>query len=191
MTTLAERAADAKAKLEAQNPANPAGATPAERKRIPLSVPQRKLEIPEIPGYYLHWFKGTAARLQQAERAGFEYVSEDEVQLNSVGIGGDASKTGNTDLGSRVSIVEGGELDGSGNAVRMYLMKQKLEYHYEDQAIIEKRNDSVAEALTTSYAQGQVGGRVEGETAIDSCLRYVDPKRSKVPDLFRKKSLRR
>jgi len=190
MTDLAQKAAEAKSKMDGQNPGSLPGKTVGERKRIPLSVPQRKLEVPEIPGYYLRWFKGLL-RVAQAQRASFEFVSPEEVALNEISLGGDGGKTGNTDLGDRVSIIEGGELDGSGNAVRMYLMKQKLEYYYEDQAIAQKRNDSVAEALTAGYAQGQVGGRAEGETAMDAGLRYVDPKRSRVPDLFKKKSSRK
>jgi hypothetical protein len=170
-----------------ENPTVRIGETPAARKRIPLSVPQRKLEVAPIPGYYLRWFRGTPARLAQAERAGFEFVDEDEVQMNSTHLGGNALHTGSTDLGTRVSVIEGSETDGAGQAVRMYLMKQKLEYYHEDAKTIQARNDLVADALTTGYRQGQVGGQAPGETAADVNLRYVDPKRTKVPDLFRKK----
>lgn len=191
MSALEQKAAEARAKMERQNPTASPDKTAAERKRIPLSVPQRKLEVPEIPGYHLRWIRGTTTRLAQAERAGYDYVSPEEVQLNDVLLGGDGSKTGSTDMGSRVSVVEGGETDGTGNAIRMYLMKQKQEHYNEDQEIAQKRNDSVADALTASYAQGRVGGRAEGETMEDLASRYVDPKRSRVPELFRKKSGRR
>ena len=190
MSTIAEKAAAAKAKMDTQNPGAAPGRVEGERKRIPLSVPQRKLEVPDIPGYSLRWIRGTAQRLAQAERAGFEYVEEEEAQLNAVSLGGDASKSGNTDLGSRVSIVEGGEVGDDGQAIRMYLMKQKLEYFHEDQEIVQRRNDSVAEALTAGYTQGRVGGQAEGETPEDLSRRYVDQKRSRVPDLFRKKARR-
>ena len=167
------------------------GSNPAEGRqtlgRIPLSVPQRKLEVPDIPGYYLRWFRGTAQRLAQAERAGFDYVTPDEIQLNNVTLGGDARKDGNTDLGSRVSVVEGSEVDGGGQAVRLYLMKQKMEHFKEDQAIIQDRNDQIADALTANFKQGTIGGRDQGETAEDSKQRYVDPRRTRVPDLFKRK----
>jgi hypothetical protein len=155
--------------------------------RIPLSGPQRKLEVPKIPGYHLRWFRGTAQRLKQAEQAGFEYVSADEVQLSELSLGGDASKTGNTDMGSRVSVVEGGDVDIGGQAVRMYLMKQKLEHFREDAAILQERNDSIADTLTAAYRTGTVGGKDQGETAEDLAQRYVDPKRTRVPELFRRK----
>ena len=171
-----------------ENPSVLPGKEPGARKRIPLSVPQRKLEVTEIPGYYLRWFRGTSVRLAQAERAGFEFVSPEEVELNNHDLGGDAVSSGSTDLGTRVSIIEGSEVDGSGQAVRMYLMKQKLEHYHEDVQIIQDRNDKVVEALTVGYRQGQVGGQASGETAGDAANRYVDPKRSKLPDLFRKKT---
>lgn len=189
MSKLDEAAAKAKEQMQGSNPSVSTGKTVGERVRIPLSVPQRKLEVPEIPGFHLRWFTGTPDRLAQAERAGFVFVAPEEVQLNSLSLGGDAKKDGNTDMGSRVSVVNG-EVGGDGQATRLYLMKQPMEFYKEDQAILDKRNDGIAEALTTAYTRGQVGGQDRGETAEDASLRYVDRKRSKVPDLFRKKSPR-
>lgn len=174
------------AKLEKSNPSNAPGRTAGEMKRVPLSLPVQKLQVPEIPGYHLHWFRGTGARLQQAERAGFEFVHPSEVQLSDLGLGGDASKAGNTDMGSRVSVVAG-DTDEGGQALRLYLMKQKMEYYLEDLALAQKRNDSVADALTAGYRQGTVGGTAPGEQQEDMRTRYVDPKRSRLPDLFRRK----
>lgn len=185
--SLEQAAEKAKAKMQGSNPSVTPEKPVGERTRIPLSVPERKLEVPEIPGYRLRWFRGSPQRLAQAQRAFYEFVTPDEVQLNNVVIGGDAKKDGNSDLGSRVSVIEGSETDGAGQAMRLYLMKQKEEYWKEDQALIQGRNDSIAEALTASYATGQVGGRAEGETMEDASRRYVDPKRSRMPELFRKK----
>lgn len=188
MTTLQEKAAEASAKMQKENPSIEATKPlAAERRRIPLSVPTRKLEVPAIPGYHLHWFRGTPQRLAQAERAGFEFVGEDEVELNNLSLGGDATKAGNSDLGSRVSVIEGSEVDGGGQAVRMYLMKQKMDFHTEDMKIAQARNDSVADALTAAYRTGTVGGVDSGERREDLQSRYVDPKRTRVPDLFRRK----
>ncbi len=184
MTDLTDAAAQAKAKMQNQNPS---AAKNAPRARIPLSVPQRKLEVPPIPGYYLRWFRGTPQRLAQAEQAGYVFVHPDEVKLNGVSVGGDASKSGNTDLGSRVSVIEGSETDGAGQAVRMYLMKQKMEHYLEDKKIIQDRNDSIADAMTANFRQGTIGGKDQGETTEDVSRRYVDPKRTRIPDLFRRK----
>jgi hypothetical protein len=188
MSDLSQKATEAAAKLQSSNPSVVPGKPAAERKRIPLSVPTRKLEVPEIPGYYLRWLRGTPQRLAQAERAGFEFVHPDEVQLNNVVIGGDASKDGNSDLGARVSLVEGSEIGEDNQAVRIYLMKQKMEHHLEDQEISQKRNESVADALTASFRQGTVGGQAPGEQAADVAARYVDKTRTRLPEFFRKKA---
>lgn len=186
MSNLQERAAEAKRQMEQSNPSTTPAKPVAERKRIPLSLPQSKLAVPEIPGYHTHWFRGTVGRLQAAQNAFYEFVHPSEVDLNYTGIAGDAAKSGNSDMGDRVSILEGSETE-NGQAVRLYLMKQKMEYYLEDRKIIEDRNASIAEALTAAYRQGQVGGRAEGESADDAGKRYVDKSRSKVPDLFRRK----
>lgn len=185
-TDLQEAAAKAREKMGSENPTVEPGKTVSERKRIPLSVPQRKLEVPAIPGFHLRWIRGTVSRLKQAEDAGFLYVDNKEINLNNTLVGGDAAKSGNTDLGSRVSVIEGSDVE-NGQAVRLYLMKQPMEYYLEDKKITQDRNDSIADALNGQYANGAVGGRAPGETMVDAQNRYVDPARSKRPDLFRRK----
>lgn len=188
MTTPAQEAHEkAKQKMQAENPSATPGKPQAERVRVPLSVPQRKLEVPEIPGYYSRWLEGTPQRLAQADRAGFEFVHPEEVQLNNVSIGGDARKDGNTDLGSRVSIVQG-SIGEDGQAIRLYLMKQKMEWHLQDLLLLQRQNDGIAEALTAAYRGGTVGGQAQGETAEDVGKRYVDKARTKIPEFFRRKT---
>ena len=189
MSSLEQKAADAAAHLAKQNPTTIPGKTAAERRRIPLTAPQRKLEVSEgaLPGYHLRWIRGTTARLAQAQNAGFEFVLPEEVQLNNTLIGGDAQRTGGTGLDSRVSVVEGSEIEG-GQAVRMYLMKQKMEWYLEDKKLVQDRNDGVADALSSAFQTGAVGGRAQGETAADAALRYVDASRTRRPDLFRRKT---
>lgn len=184
---ITEKAAEAAAKMQKSNPSVQPGKTAGERKRIPLTLPTQKLQVPEIPGYHLHWFRGTQARIQQAQNAGYDFVRPEEVQINNVSLGGDASKTGNTDLGDRVSVA-GGDIDDKGDAVRLYLMKQPMEFHLEDKKILQDRNDSIADTLTASYKTGQVGaGREAGETKEDAGLRYVGS-RTKIPEMFRRKA---
>lgn len=191
MSTLAEQAAANAAKMNKPiNPSVAPGREPAERKRIPMSLPMLKLEVPEIPGYHLHWMRGDPARLVQAERAGYEFVDEREVDINNTLLGGDATKSGNTDLGSRVSVIAGAETGGDGQPIRLYLMKQKQEWYEEDQKILEARNASLAETLTENFRRGTVGGKAEGETSEDVQHRYVNKARTKVPDLFTPKKRR-
>lgn len=190
MSTLVEKAAAGVAKMAQQNPSvTAADVQPAPRRRIPMTVPTRKLEVPPIPGYYLYWHNGSPSDLQKALDAGFEFVNESEVKPNNRALGGDATKSGSTDLGTRVSIVAGDETGSDGQPVRLYLMKQKLEYYEEDQAILRQRNAAVAEALTSAFHKGVVGGKESGEANDDTQKRYV--KQAKLPDFFKPKPHRR
>lgn len=192
MTDLAVAAAQAKEKMaQGANPANAVDTPVTERRRIPMTVPVQKLQVPEVPGFFLYWMKGTPERLQQARNAGFDFVAVDEVRLNDVSLGGDGLKSGSTDLGNRVSVLASttgdGEIGSDGQPLRLYLMKQKWEWHMQDQQTLEDRNQGIAEALTTGYSQGTLGGAAPGESIPDLQARYVDPKRSKIPDMFKRK----
>lgn len=181
-----EKQAKAEQSMASQNPTVRQEKPASDRQRIPMSVPTRKLEVPEIPGYYTKWIRGTAGRLAQADRAGFTFVHPDEVKLNNVSLGGDAKKDGNTDMGGRVSVVEGSAVGDDGQAIRLYLMKQKREHYLEDQELLQQRNDSIAHALTA----GSIGKGQGGETAEDAGNRYVDRSRTKIPEFFKKKTRR-
>jgi hypothetical protein len=172
------------ADLTKQNPAERPGKPTSERRRGSFLAPTRKLEVPEIPGYYLYWVRGTYDEISRAMNAGFEFVTQDEVKLNNTSLGTTSVKSGNTDLGSRVSVIAGSELDETGQPLRLYLMKQKWEYHLEDLEELDKRNQTVIRALVSSTA---VGGPAPGETAADVAARYVDRQRTRIPDLFRRK----
>ena len=163
--------------IEKLNPAT-SGPAAAERKRIPMSVPVQKLEAPDMPGFHLHWFMGTPDRLQRALDGGYEFVDSREMRINNVSLGGNSTASGNTDMGSRVSIVSGSELDGAGQPVRLILMKIKQEWWEEDQKQVGQRNQQVADALTG----GLLGA--ENDRAGDTQHRYVDKSRTSIPDLF-------
>ena len=185
------KAEELKASLAKQNPANTPEKPAAERTRIPMTTPMRRLEVPEIPGYHLQWLRGDAARIQQALRAGFEFVSNEEVGLNPFDLGGDAKNSGNTDMGSRVSIIDGSDVAHDGQAIRSYLMKQRKDLHDEDEKLRQAQNDRVVEALTAGIKQGAPGGQLApGESALDAGHRYVDRVRTRIPKFFQKKAAR-
>ena len=194
MSTIEDKARAARENLASANPSNAAKASPAERKRIPLTLPRSRLAVPEVPGYHLHWFEDKPGRIQAAQDAGYEFVDQEEVNLTDRTIGGDGLKGGNTDLGSRVSTLSapvGGATDAQGQPMRLYLMKQKLEWYIEDQKILQARNDQIVDSLTVAFREGQVGGRAEGETAQDAAARYVGHggvRGVKIPELFRRKT---
>ena len=170
--------------MEKINPATQSTRSSAERKRVPMSVPVQRLEVPEIPGYHLHWFNGTGERIQRALDGAYEFVLPEETEVSAVSLGGDSAASGNTDMGSRVSIVSGQEIGKDGQPLRLVLMKIKLEYYEEDQRLLEERSDNVARSLNA----GTYGS--ERDSAGDAGTRYVDKKRTSIPDLFRKKQHR-
>lgn len=163
-----------------------ASVTKAERKRIPMSTPVSKLAVPDIPGQHLHWAEGTPARIQRMLDAGYEFVEDHEVKPNSVGLGQDSAASGNTDMGSRVSVVAGKAVDGEGQAVRLILMKIKQEWWEADQKIVEQRNDKVADAI-----KGGRAGIAEAQDRNDG-QRYLPQQRANnLHDLFTKGAMAR
>lgn len=147
----------------ATNPANaPAAAT---RKRIPMSTPQRKLEVTEIPGYHLHWFRDE--NINRAVQAGYEFVEDKEVHLNQGNVGTSKDITGNADMGSRVRVVSGSAADGS--AEHLTLMKIRQEWWDEDRKEIDTRNAGVMSAI---FRDEQVLGS-EKVSAEDRNQSYV------------------
>jgi hypothetical protein len=151
------------------NPANSGEqvlkAAVAERKRIPMSIPKAKLSVPEIPGYHLHWINDYAGRVAQAIQGGYDFVDESEGLVNSFSLGTASDLSGNSDLGTRVSVVVGKNEDGS--PLRAYLMKIKEEWFQEDQAVGQERVNAVDQQIR----RGQVGADKEG--AADRVQRYV------------------
>lgn len=147
----------------------------------PLSSKALSLEVPEIPGYTLHWFSSRdPRRIPDAQRAGWEFINEDDgIDTNSFDLAGDDKAGGSTDMGSRVSIGGGGY--GQGNRVgRLYLMKCKNELVALDARFRAEEAERVAEALKG----GQIGANEAGGDKIN---RYIDKNRT-ASTLFDRKS---
>lgn len=158
------------------NPANEKATSMPERTRIPMSVPRQKLQVPDIPGYHLHWMNGTASRLAQAQQAGYTFVDKDEINVTNFDVAGDLEDSGSTDLGTRVSIVAGSGGAKDSDVVRLYLMKLPLEYWEADQKIIGDRNEQTAATLR---GEGGLNDQEEG---------YIPRTHKKhVGDLFKRK----
>jgi hypothetical protein len=143
----------------------------------PMALPKERLAAPERPGWHRHWFYGTPQRLAQAARAYYQFVDPDEVGISNRDLGGDASHSGSTDMGSRVSTVAGGDLDNTGQPVRLYLMECRQELFDESQRILANRNEQIAAALRG----GMIAAGQEGEQPHDIAQRYV---KGNIPDLF-------
>lgn len=129
------------------------------RKRIPMSVPKLKLEVPEIPNYICYWFLDEPGRIAQALQGGYSFVDEEEVDINITStVAESALGNGNTDLGSHISIV-GDRTTGQ----RLYLMKILKEYYLEDQAAIEEMNSRVDRTIK----KGRVGAQEDSYDDAD------------------------
>jgi hypothetical protein len=111
--------------------------------RVPMSEIRQRLQVAPMPGWRLYWFKDD--NVPAAVDAYYEFVKRGEVALNPNGIGTDSSQSGNTDLGTNVSIIAG--QNAAGQPVRLNLMKLKMEYYEEDQRAIEKRNSTILQAI--------------------------------------------
>lgn len=164
-------------KSEPANPANAPQRRVTEATRIPMSLPQTKLAVPEIPGYYLYWFLGQ--NVPRALKAGYEFVDESEAMLVNTGLADDVSKQGNSDMGTRVSAVAGGLIEGTAEPQRLYLMKLRQEWRDKDVQLLEQANERIAQALRGGQViAGQASA--PGETAEDKLKRYL----KKGQDLF-------
>lgn len=149
---IAARAAELAAQMQKSNPANPPERAP--RQRIPMALPTLKLSVPEVPGYVLHWFRGTAQRIKQATDAGYEFVDRGEVEVNGIGLANSYDADGNIDLGSRVSVSAGAE--GAEGDTRLYLMKIRKEFWEQDELAVAERHEQIASQLRgdKGFAQG-------------------------------------
>lgn len=156
------------------NPANAPQKRVTEATRVPMTLPSAKLSVPEIPGYFLYWFLGQ--NIPRALKAGYEFVTEEEADVVNTGLADDASKQGNTDLGSRISVIAGGLVEGTVEPQRLYLMKLREEWRTKDVEALEQVNERVAAAIRG----GRPGGAAPGETGVDAQQRYL----KKGQDLF-------
>lgn len=148
------------------NPANERATGVTDANRVSMALPQLMLEVPEIPGYVMHWFADRPGRIPRARQAGYEFVAPDEVRINNFGLASDLiNESGNTDMGTRVSV-HGGVAE-NGAAERLYLMKIKKEWYDKDMTLREEASDRVIMALK----QGLTGS--EKEKMADASKRYA------------------
>lgn len=146
-------------KLATFNPANQGGATTerAQRKRIPLSVPRRKLECTPIPGFVLYWFKDS--NVPAAIQGGYDFVENNEVVLNQSNPANPSDSSGNTDLGSRVTVI-GDRIGERGVPERLVLMKIREDWWREDRALLDNENAAIIESV---FGQNTILGAERGD----------------------------
>ena len=129
------------------NPANTVTEKAIPKDFKPMTQGTLRLEVPEKDGYHRYWFRGDPGRLARAQKAYYRFVDPDEVDINNFDFAGDVKSTGNTDLGTRVSVVTGDDITHGGQPNRLYLMECPIELYEESQRILSERNEEVAAAL--------------------------------------------
>lgn len=154
------------------NPANKEPEARGQRRRIPMSVPLRRLQVPEIPGYHCHWFNED--QIPRALQAWYEFVEWNEVPVNQRTIGSDTEVSGNQDLGSRIRVVSG--LGGDNKPMPLVLMKIKLEYYEEDRKLIAQQN---AKQIRGIFRGEKILG-AEQASAEDQSRMYVQKDRTSI-----------
>ena len=148
-----------------QNPANSQSRDLGARKRIPFSVPSRKLEVPEIPGFHLHWFLDS--NVPRALQAGYTAVDDRDLPVNQFGVANSRDVQGNDDLGSNIKIIGG--VGSDSRAEYLNLMKIEEELWVQDQKVLEERNAGIMSAI---FRDEQVAGS-EKVSAADQKQTYV------------------
>lgn len=135
--------------------------TTEKRQRVPFSGHRTKLQLSkedlkgfEDRGEVPYWFSDVDGRIQRAEAGGYEFALPEEAR--SIGRF-DLSK-GSGDLNGRVSLVVS---KGGGEKTVGVLMKIKKEYYEADQAVKERRNQAVDDALRKNKAGDPGGAGVE------------------------------
>jgi hypothetical protein len=166
------------------NPANEKEKSILPPGYVPMSQGAQTLAVPQRDGWHRRWFRSDPGRIARAQRAGYTFVDADEVSLVNGDLGGDASTSGNSDMGTRVSVISGDEADSTGQPSRMYLMECPEELYEYSRSILADRNEGIAEALRG----GKIGAGHDGETRKDQETRYIT---GDIPALFNPHKTRR
>lgn len=144
------------------------------RRRVPMSIPQQKLQVADIPGYHLHWFHDR--NIQRALAAGYEFCDDREVVLNQKNVGNDNLISGNASLGTRVQVPA-----GESTNEHLTLMKLPLEFWREDQTALQEKN--VAKLAGIFRGEQIMNSGPSGSPSMnddDKALQYVDRKRTSI-----------
>lgn len=150
--TLEQKKERAQARAESQQaaePSAPARDGSTRRRRNVFNGTETKLKVNQtIPGYHLHIFTDSGARIQEAMDGGYEFVTPDEIGGVSENV---VSRNG--DLGERVRFLINPRAEGSEQYG--YLMKQRLEWYEEDQAELQKKNNAIDAAIRRGKITGE------------------------------------
>jgi hypothetical protein len=114
---------------------------------VPFDTPHARLSHPNLPGYHCHWFSDTPGRIPRAQRAGYQFVTKEEVPFF-----GDRPNDPSVreDLGNQVRTVV--DKYDNGEGIWGVLMKIPLDvYNHQQQG----RQARELEKLVATTRKGQ------------------------------------
>ena len=114
-----------------------------EDNRIPMDIPQAKLAVPNLPGFFCYWH--LEANVPAAIKAGYTFVEPDEMSINQLNVATENSISGNQDLGNRIKIMGGVNIVGQPEY--HVLMKLRMEWRLADQRKKDARNASILQGI--------------------------------------------
>lgn len=123
---------------------------------VPFDTPWARLSHPDLPGFHCHWFNDTPGRIPRARRAGYQFVTREEVPFF-----GDRPNDPSVreDVGDQVRTVVGSH--DSGEAIWAVLMKIPLDIYNNQQKGREARELEKLVAATRKGQEKDVPGRDE------------------------------
>lgn len=162
------------APTEEKNPADSPEARMIRERgpRMSLNAPTRRLEVPPLPGYNLHWF--LERNIPKALAGWYEFVTPEEVPTVDRSIGGRTQGNTSEDLGgSRVAQIAG--MNEQGQPEQLILMKIREEWFFQEQRKIAERNLAIiqmifhkkAPIMAPEESQADYGLRYTKEAVID------------------------
>lgn len=134
--------------------------------RISINSPSRRLEVPPLPGYHLHWF--LERNIPKALASWYEFVLPSEMKAVDRSIGGRTEGTTSEDLGGN-RITQVGGVNEQGLPEQLVLMKCRQEYYNADQRKIAERNQS----LIKQIFHKKTPILAPGENPSDAAQRYT------------------
>lgn len=139
------------AAVEERNNPTPAPSSDGaiRKRRNSFNGTAAKISVNEqVPGYHLHVFTDTGSRIQEAMDGGYEFVSPTEVGGVSENV---VSRNG--DLGDRIRYLVNPRAQGTEQYG--YLMKIRQEWHEEDQAELQAKNNRIDAAIRNGKVTGE------------------------------------
>lgn len=118
----------------------------AVKKEIPdnfsFGMPNQKLDVGKIEGYYTRWINDIPGRVQLALSDGYSFVTMDEVDVYT-----DVTSM-NAGEGNQIRKLVGVQADGA-TPLFAYYMKLPLEWKSKKESILQSKMDAIEESINS------------------------------------------